>query len=193
MATSVTHSPAWKALEKHFDQNSSLNLNQLFAADQDRFKTFSTTFSSGKGEILLDYSKNLITSETLKLLLDLAKEQKLEEWRDRMFGGDLINTTETRAVLHVALRNRSNSPILVDGKDVMPAVNQVLDKMKHLSNQIGSGEWRGYTGKVITDIINIGIGGSDLGPVMVDSLTLTLGHHSSKTLCSQGAKRAFCF
>jgi glucose-6-phosphate isomerase len=119
------------------------------------------------GDILLDYSKNRITAEVLKLLLALARARKLEEARDAMFAGQKINFTEDRAVLHTALRNRSNQPILVDGKDVTPDVNAVLEHMKQFTNSVLSGQWKGYTGKPITDVVNIGIGGSDLGPLMV--------------------------
>src|SRR6185437_29746 len=118
-------------------------------------------------DILLDFSKNRITSETFQLLINLAKDSKLSEWTQKMFNGEKINTSEDRAVLHIALRNRSNKPIYVDGKDVMPDVNKVLNHMRQFSEAVRSGIWKGYSGKVITDIVNIGIGGSDLGPVMV--------------------------
>jgi glucose-6-phosphate isomerase len=164
--------PAWKALQAHYDSiGKTLVMKDLFAQDPTRFEEFSATFSANptasKPEILLDYSKNIITKETLQLLVSLAKDAQVEEWRSRMFSGDKINTTEDRAVLHVALRNRSNTPIIVDGKDVMPDVNRVLAQMEKISKSIRSGEWKGYTGKQITDVVNIGIGGSDLGPVMV--------------------------
>ncbi|MBV95902.1 Glucose-6-phosphate isomerase, partial [Eschrichtius robustus] len=119
------------------------------------------------GHILLDYSKNLVTEAVMQMLVDLAKSRGVEAARERMFSGEKINFTEDRAVLHVALRNRSNTPILVDGKDVMPEVNRVLEKMKSFCQRVRSGEWKGYSGKSITDVINIGIGGSDLGPLMV--------------------------
>jgi glucose-6-phosphate isomerase len=137
-------------------------MRDLFAQDPKRFEKFSLRFN----DILLDFSKNRITDETLRLLLDLARFAKVEDWRDRMFRGEKINITENRAVLHIALRNRSNRPILVDGEDVMPGVNAVLTHMRQFSESIRSGQWKGYTGKPITDVINIGIGGSDLGPVM---------------------------
>ncbi|MFA7430245.1 MAG: glucose-6-phosphate isomerase, partial [Rhodospirillaceae bacterium] len=137
-------------------------LRALFAADPSRFERFSLRVDT----VLLDFSKNLISAETLGLLLALAREQGVEEWRNRMMGGAAINTTEGRAVLHVALRNRSNRPILVDGQDVMPAVNAVLARMKTFSDAVRSGAWTGATGKRVTDVVNIGIGGSDLGPVM---------------------------
>ncbi|KAJ3000420.1 hypothetical protein HDV02_005780 [Globomyces sp. JEL0801] len=175
----VTQTTAWKALQSHYNsKGKDFILNDLFK-DNARFDKFSTKFAVGEDSIFLDYSKNLITEETFKLLLDLVKEAKVEEWRDRMFNGEAINTTENRAVLHVALRNVSNRPIVVDGQDVAPAVNAVLSKMKKISDSIRSGEWKGYTGKAITDIINIGIGGSDLGPVMV---TEALKHYASKTI-----------
>lgn len=165
---SVTTSAAWVALQKHFDeQGKTFNLLKLFE-NQQRFNEFSTTFRGpGHESILLDYSKNLVTKETMNLLFDLARESKVEEWRERMFNGEKINTTEQRSVLHIALRNRSNRPILVDGKNVTLDVNAVLDKMGRLSDAIRSEKWKGFSGKPITDIVNIGIGGSDLGPVMV--------------------------
>ena len=153
-------------LQNHYDsQAKDWKLSSLFEQDPSRFSKFSTSFQGT--DILLDYSKNILTQETLQLLLQLAKDSHVEEWRDKMFAGEAINTTEDRAVLHVALRNRSNSPIVVAGKDVMPDVNRVLAQMKKTSDAIRSGEWKGYTQKPITDIVNIGIGGSDLGPVMV--------------------------
>lgn len=161
---SVTQTLSWKALQAHFD-SSDFKLVDLFQ-DPKRFEAFSATFGTGSAEILLDYSKNLISESTFKLLIDLVKEAKVEDWRQRMFNGDAINTTESRSVLHIALRNTSNRQILVDGKDVSPQVNQVLLKMKNISDAVGSGEWKGFSGKPISDIVNIGIGGSDLGPVM---------------------------
>ena len=119
------------------------------------------------GDLLLDYSKNRVTEETIGLLLDLAREGELEAWRARMFAGDRINSTENRAVLHVALRNRSNRPIVVDGRDVMADVNAVLARMREFSEQVRGGAWRGHTGEAVSDVVNIGIGGSDLGPLMV--------------------------
>ena len=163
------------ALASHYQKISSVHMRDLFAGDPKRFEKFSLRF----GDILLDFSKNRITDETLRLLLDLARQAKVEEWRDRMFRGDKINITEDRAVLHVALRNRANRPILVDGQDVMPGVNAVLAHMRQFSDAIRSGQWKGYTGKPITDVVNIGIGGSDLGPVMV---TEALKHYSKPGL-----------
>ena len=159
-----TQTAAWQALQKHFDEMKDVTIAGLFAKDGDRFSKFSATFDD---QMLVDYSKNRITEETLAKLQDLAKECDLAGAIKSMFSGEKINRTENRAVLHVALRNRSNTPILVDGKDVMPEVNAVLEKMKTFSQAIISGEWKGYTGKAITDVVNIGIGGSDLGPYMV--------------------------
>ncbi|WP_318403458.1 glucose-6-phosphate isomerase [Photobacterium leiognathi] len=159
-----TQTQAWQDLTAHFEQAQDFQLSDLFVNDNARFSKFSAQFGS---DILVDYSKNLITEETLTKLFALAKETELDAAIADMFSGAKINRTEDRAVLHVALRNRSNTPIMVDGEDVMPAVNAVLEKMKSFSERIISGEWKGYTGKEITDIVNIGIGGSDLGPYMV--------------------------
>lgn len=161
--TDPTRTQAWKQLADHFETVKDVHMKKLFAQDRDRFAAFSTQFE----DILVDYSKNRITRETLELLLGLARETGVPEAIEAMFSGERINETEGRAVLHVALRNRSNEPILADGKDVMPAVNAVLDQMQTFSDDLLSGRWKGYTGKPITDIVNIGIGGSDLGPVMV--------------------------
>ena len=154
---------SWKALKAHYEKTKSLQMRDLFAEDPERFHQFSVKFQ----DILLDYSKNRITKETKKLLLDLAAEVDLQNWINKMFSGDKINFTEDRAVLHTALRNRSNRPIHVDGNDVMPEVNKVLAHMRDFTEAVRSGKWKGYTGKPITNIVNIGIGGSDLGPVMV--------------------------
>ncbi len=159
-----TQTAAWQALQKHFDEMKDVTIADLFAKDGDRFSKFSATFDD---QMLVDYSKNRITELSLAILQDLSKECDLAVAIKSMFSGEKINRTENRAVLHVALRNRSNTPILVDGKDVMPEVNAVLEKMKTFSEAIISGEWKGYTGKAITDVVNIGIGGSDLGPYMV--------------------------
>ncbi|HFF8550340.1 TPA: glucose-6-phosphate isomerase [Kluyvera cryocrescens] len=159
-----TQTAAWQALQKHFDEMKDVTIAELFAKDGDRFAKFSATFDD---QMLVDFSKNRITEETMAKLLDLAKETDLSGAIKSMFSGEKINRTEDRAVLHVALRNRSNTPIVVDGKDVMPEVNAVLEKMKSFSEAIISGQWKGYTGKAITDVVNIGIGGSDLGPFMV--------------------------
>ena len=138
-------------------------MRDLFASDPKRFERFSIQF----GDILVDYSKNRITAETVPLLLDLAREVGLKDWIEKMFKGEKINSTENRAVLHTALRNRTNTPIVVDGNDVMPEINRVLRQMRDFSENVRSGSWKGFTGQPITDIVNIGIGGSDLGPVMV--------------------------
>ncbi|EMU1128919.1 TPA: glucose-6-phosphate isomerase [Citrobacter koseri] len=159
-----TQTSAWQALQKHYDDMKDVTIADLFAKDGDRFTRFSATFDD---LMLVDFSKNRITEETLAKLQDLAKETDLAGAIKSMFSGEKINRTEDRAVLHVALRNRSNTPIIVDGKDVMPEVNAVLEKMKAFSEAIISGQWKGYTGKAITDVVNIGIGGSDLGPFMV--------------------------
>jgi len=159
----LTKTHAWKLLEQHYREIAPKNMRDLFAHDSRRFERFSLRFN----DILIDYSKNRITDETMSLLLALARQADVEGWRKKMFEGEKINVTENRAVLHIALRNRSNRPIAVDGKDVMPDVNAVLAHMRSFSEAVRSGEWKGDTGKPITDVVNIGIGGSDLGPVMV--------------------------
>jgi glucose-6-phosphate isomerase len=169
-----TQTKAWKALEAHFAANKDRQLSDLFAADPARFDKFSTTY---KDNILVDYSKNLITDETLDLLIDLAHEVDLRSAIDAMFNGEKINHTEGRAVLHTALRNRSNRPVMVDGKDVMPEVNAVLAKIKTFCDNVISGEWKGYTGKAIQHVVNIGIGGSDLGPVMITEALRPFKNH----------------
>ncbi len=158
-----TNTQAWAALTQHFSEMESVHMRDLFADDPERFSRFTLTFE----DLLLDFSKNRIEAETLVLLRQLARECNLDTAISAMFNGLKINATEDRSVLHTALRNRSNSPVYVDGADVMPEVNAVLAKMEAFSEQIISGSWKGYTGKAITDIVNIGIGGSDLGPVMV--------------------------
>jgi len=159
----LTQSPAWQALQEHYEIMKDASMRDLFASDPTRFDKFSLRFD----DILFDYSKNRITEETLGLLLDLARQARLSDAIEAMFTGQKINVTEKRAVLHIALRNRSNRPIFVDGEDVMPEVNRVLGKMRDFSERVRSGEWRGFTGQRITDVVNIGIGGSDLGPKMV--------------------------
>ena len=159
-----TNTQAWKALEAHQSQLAHTTIADLFKQEQNRFNDYSLTFEN---QILVDFSKNKINQETLKLLHQLAKESALDEAINAMFTGERINRTENRAVLHTALRNRSNTPVYVDGKDVMPEVNAVLAKMSAFCDRVISGEWKGYTGKAITDVVNIGIGGSDLGPYMV--------------------------
>ncbi|KLN95395.1 glucose-6-phosphate isomerase [Moellerella wisconsensis] len=155
---------AWRALEQHFAEMKDVHMRDLFKQETDRFTQFSATFDN---QILVDFSKNRITEETLTKLQALAQETDVASAINSMFSGEKINGTEDRAVLHIALRNRANTPIYVDGQDVMPDVNAVLEKMKHFSERIISGEWKGFTGKAITDVVNIGIGGSDLGPFMV--------------------------
>ena len=159
-----TNTQAWKALKAHQSQLAHTTISDLFKQEQNRFNDYSLTFEN---QILVDFSKNKINQETLKLLHQLAKESALDEAINAMFTGEKINRTENRAVLHTALRNRSNTPVYVDGKDVMPEVNAVLAKMSAFCDRVISGEWKGYTGKAITDVVNIGIGGSDLGPYMV--------------------------
>ena len=159
-----TNTQAWKALEAHQSQLAHTTIADLFKQEENRFNDYSLTFEN---QILVDFSKNKINQETLKLLHQLAKESALDEAINAMFTGEKINRTENRAVLHTALRNRSNTPVYVDGKDVMPEVNAVLVKMSAFCDRVISGEWKGYTGKAITDVVNIGIGGSDLGPYMV--------------------------
>ena len=159
-----TNTQAWKALEAHQSQLANTTIADLFKQEQNRFNDYSLNFEN---QILVDFSKNKINQETLKLLHQLAKESALDEAINAMFTGEKINRTENRAVLHTALRNRSNTPVYVDGKDVMPEVNAVLAKMSAFCDRVISGEWKGYTGKAITDVVNIGIGGSDLGPYMV--------------------------
>ena len=157
-----TQTAAWQALTAHQAEN--LTIAQLFQANPQRFSQYHVNFED---QILVDFSKNAVNETTLALLQQLAEECGLAQAKEAMFSGEKINYTENRAVLHTALRNRSNTPVLVDGKDVMPEVNAVLAKMKAFCERVISGEWKGYTGKAITDVINIGIGGSDLGPYMV--------------------------
>jgi glucose-6-phosphate isomerase len=171
----LTGRPAWKALEKHFQEIEPLHLRQLFADDPDRGDQF-TIETLG---ILLDYSKNRITDATLKLLVQLAEESGLRGRIDAMFGGEKINITEKRAVLHVALRAPKSESILVDGEDVVPGVHAVLDKMAEFSGRVRGGEWKGHTGRRIRNVINVGIGGSDLGPVMAYE---ALKHYSDRSL-----------
>ncbi len=158
-----TETLAWQKLTTHFLSMQASHLRELFAEDPERFQKFHLLFE----DILVDYSKNIISQETASLLLELAEECQLKEAIDAMFQGVRINQTEDRPVLHVALRNRSNQPMLSDGQDVMPQVNRVLAQMKDFSDRLLQGKWKGYSGKAIQDIVNIGIGGSDLGPYMV--------------------------
>lgn len=168
-----TTTNAWNALEKHFQNIQHTSIKELFAQNPKRFEEFSIQYPS----LLVDYSKNRINAETIQLLVDLAKEMNLDQAIQQMFDGDVINVTEMRAVLHTALRNRSNEEVLVDGKDVMPQINEVLEQMKSFSEKVISGEWKGFSGKEITDVVNIGIGGSDLGPVMA---TEALKHYKTR-------------
>ncbi|KAJ1845429.1 glucose-6-phosphate isomerase, partial [Coemansia sp. RSA 2708] len=170
----ATELNAYKQLQAYYDgPGKDIDMRQLFKADGERFAKYSRTLQlqslDGKHstELLVDFSKNRVDDKTLQLLLDLAREAKLKDYCEKMFTGEHINVTEDRAVLHVALRNVSNTPIYEGGKDVMPDVNAVLQHMKEFSEAIRSGAWKGYTGQRITDVVNIGIGGSDLGPVMV--------------------------
>ncbi len=155
--------PAWKALQAHYEEIRDRHMRDMFREDPQRFQRFSLTV----GDMLLDYSKNRVDETTMRLLMDLARQAGLDDGRQRMFAGAPINFTENRAALHVALRNRVNRPILVDGEDVMPRVNRVLHQMRVFSDQVRDGEWRGYSGKPIRDVVNLGVGGSDLGPQMV--------------------------
>jgi glucose-6-phosphate isomerase len=161
--SNLVETPTWKALVQHHQEIKDLHMRDLFAGDPQRFARFSLRL----GDILFDFSKNRITEKTLQLLVELARQAGLSRWIEAMFSGQKINTTEDRAVLHIALRNRTNTPIYVDGQDVMPEINRVLGKMRSFSEAVRSGEWKGFTGKVIKDVVNIGIGGSDLGPKMV--------------------------
>jgi len=158
-----TETQAWKKLEAHYEQMAGVQMKDLFAADGGRFDSFSLSLE----DILLDFSKNILREETLSLLIELAHECRLGEAIEDMFSGVAINETENRAVLHTALRNLSGTPVRVNGEDIMPDVFRVLEQVKGFSDQVSSGQWKGYTGLPVTDIVNIGIGGSDLGPVMV--------------------------
>ncbi|MEZ9466516.1 glucose-6-phosphate isomerase [Vibrio breoganii] len=169
-----THTDAWKALTAHFESAQDMEMKDLFAQDSERFDNFSKNFGD---DILVDYSKNLVNDETMKHLFDLAKQTELKSAIDAMFSGETINKTEGRSVLHTALRNRSNTPVVVNGEDVMPAVNAVLEKIKSFTDRVIGGEWKGYTGKAITDVVNIGIGGSDLGPFMVTEALAPYKNH----------------
>lgn len=161
--TNPTELLTWQKLSAHFLSMQAVHLQELFAEDKNRFQNFHLTLE----DLLVDFSKNLVDKETMALLIQLANDMNLKQSIEDMFSGEKINETENRAVLHVALRNRSNRPIVVDQKDVMPEVNKVLEQMKVFSHKIISGEWKGFSGQAITDIVNIGIGGSDLGPLMV--------------------------
>jgi len=171
----LTETNAWQKLSTHFLMMQATHMRELFHEDEARFSKFNLQI----GDLLFDYSKNIVTAETLRYLIELATEVELKEAINAMFKGDKINQTEHRSVLHIALRNRSNTSIYVDGEDVMPLVNKVLEQIKKISSQLLSGNWKGYTGKAITDIVNIGIGGSDLGPLMVTEALKP--YHSSIT------------
>jgi glucose-6-phosphate isomerase len=160
----LTNSAEWIALQQHYQEiSSAFSMKEAFQADPERFTKFSLSFN----DILFDFSKNRITEETLPLLLALAEKADVKKKTEQMFTGEKINITEKRAVLHTALRNRANTPVFVDGEDVMPKINRELEKIRLFSEKVRSGEWRGYTGKKIQTIVNIGIGGSDLGPKMI--------------------------
>src|SRR3569623_342052 len=174
-ASSLQQLPAWKSLEAHYQQFRNVHLRKLFADDPQRGKRL-TAEAIG---LYLDYSKNRLSDETLKLLVQLAEQAGLGERIDAMFRGEKINVTEGRAVLHIALRAPQGATIMVDGQNVVPEVHAVLDKMEAFVNQVRSGAWKGYTGKRIRNVVNIGIGGSDLGPVMAYE---ALRHYSERGL-----------
>ncbi|NBW53632.1 MAG: glucose-6-phosphate isomerase, partial [Betaproteobacteria bacterium] len=171
----INQSLIWQSLNQHKKDIESISLREMFKSNPNRFNQFHIQFN----DLLLDYSKHRITKETINLLVKLAKEADVEGWRSRMFAGEKINTTEHRAVLHTALRNQNHSPIMSDGEDVMPKIKSVLKKMRSFSEEVRSGQWKGFTGKAITSVINIGIGGSDLGPAMVCQ---ALRAYGSKTI-----------
>ena len=158
-----TSTDAWKKLESHFNEMNSFSIQKAFNDDSERKNDFSITFD----DLFLDYSKNRIDHKTMELLVELANELNLKDAIEKYFSGDTINVTEGRAVLHTALRSNAEDPILIDGKDIKPHIKKTLRKMRIFSNKVISGDWKGYTGKKITDVVNIGIGGSDLGPDMV--------------------------
>src|SRR5208283_4738924 len=173
--TPLRETPAWGALQVHCEKVKDIHLRQLLADDPDRGERFTVEGAN----LYLDYSKNRITEETIQLLVQLAKERGVAERRDAMFRGAKINVTEKRAVLHVALRAPKGASIVVDGDNVVPEVHAVLDKMANFSNRVRRGEWRGHSGKVIRNVVNIGIGGSDLGPVMAYE---ALRHYSDRSI-----------
>jgi len=178
--TGVETTAAWKALTAHYATMQNTQVRDLFAADPSRFDKMHLKFE----DLLLDYSKNCVSEETMKLLYQLADESNVIEKANEMYSGVKINNTEGRAVLHIALRNQSNTPIYVDGKDVMPEVNEVLAKIKTFTENVRNGVWKGHTGKTINTVVNIGIGGSDLGPVMVTE--------ALKPYCKRDLKMLFC-
>jgi len=173
----LINSAEWNAVKQHHQEIAGkFCMKEAFSKDPHRFDKFSVTFNN----LLFDYSKNLIDEQTIPLLIALANRADLQKKTEAMFSGSIINTTEKRAVLHTALRNRSNKPVYFCGKDVMPEINKVLAKMRAFTEQVRSGQWTGYTGKPITDIVNIGIGGSDLGPKMVDTALTPYGKEGLK-------------
>lgn len=181
--TGVEHTAAWKALEAHYASTmATTHVKDLFASNPQRFNEMSLHFDNDT--LLVDYSKNCVTSETMKYLYALAAESNVLQKAQEMVTGSKINMTEGRAVLHVALRNKSNTPIIVDGVDVMPEINDVLSRIKTFTENVRTGSWKGHTGKTINTVVNIGIGGSDLGPVMV---TEALKPYSKRDL-----KMLFC-
>ena len=167
----LTSLPAWKALLKHQKEIKNTHMRDMFKQDETRFEKFNLSFN----DLLLDYSKNRITTETMSLLFELAEASEVKQWTEKMFQGEKLNHTEQRAVLHTALRNRSEEPVYVDGVDVMPEVRSELEKMRQYSDAIRSGQWLGFSGKPIIDVVNLGVGGSDLGPVMVNEALLPYG------------------
>ncbi|WP_126455366.1 glucose-6-phosphate isomerase [Sulfuriflexus mobilis] len=170
----LTDSPAWRALQEHQQIQAQQSLRDLFASDKKRFERFSLQF----GDILLDYSKNQVSAETMALLYDLADSRELKNWIDRMFAGERINHTEQRAVLHTALRKPLDASVYVDGVDVMPEIRQSMARMKTLVGHVRAGEWKGFSGQPISDVVNLGVGGSDLGPQMVSEALRPYGRHS---------------
>ena len=172
----LTTSKSWIALQDHYQQMQNFSMREAFVQDPDRFNKLSLRFN----DILFDFSKNRISDETLRLLMSLAKKCQLETKIHEMFSGLEINVTERRPVLHIALRNRSNRPVYVHGHDVMPDVNRVLMQMRGFCERVRSGDWQGFTGKPITDVVNIGIGGSSLGPKMVAAALAPYGSQSLK-------------
>ena len=159
---------SWKKLQSDFDEfGNAINIKKLFAQNPARFEKFSLNVDTKEGPLLVDYSKNKINEQIMTDLFSLARECEVEKAREKMFQGGKVNFTEDRPVLHIALRNRSNKPIMLDSSDIMENINGVLNKMKEFTERVRNGEWTGYTGGKITDIVNIGIGGSDLGPLMV--------------------------
>lgn len=169
----LTEAPVWKALQEHQQILSQQSLRDLFASDEQRFENFSLQFR----DIILDYSKNQVSADSMALLYELADNCELRSWIDRMFAGELVNHTEQRAVLHTALRKQVDDPLCIAGVDVMPEIRETLARMKSLAERVRDGQWKGFSGKKITDIVNLGVGGSDLGPQMVAEALHTYGKH----------------